>query len=1263
MTDWPGAQVQPASLPPAGGSEPNEWPGLPAPHGVPRLTIYPNLPLSTEHGPQPVDAPAPNQNRIKAIVGAFGQGWEQGFNPQEKLGLSDASTDWLRKVGIFAGADDKVFRPLKTFNEQLIGSAAIALDAGIRSFGGIYRGLQETAIEMGLPKDIASLPDAFAGSPESGIRPAATAKPRPIEWPQPTVLKPPVSSVRPTPIAPIKGSDFADVPRSVAAKTGIPEVDSILNSPVTKAVIDNPVIDRSRDVPYMAGGSKDLNDATVYIDRHVPKTQTVKGVTFDPADPWVVHENSEQHAMQIAIKGGMTPEEAYRVAHFEVAEKAEQAWYRAHGIDQVAAEKEQLSWLPRIQHENPANPPPNLYEKPYPHGNVKGAEHESVEEKPPTPEEKARFFDIIRNAKELKPQSALPIVQEARELGVIGPDRPSLNTLSPEDARREASTRTRNPEAAPGPGAPGGPKEQPSEWRQRFRETLDKMETPADARALLENAIDKSGDEFAAVRQGQMTPAQTAMLSEAFGIDPSDINPVATGKLIKTNAQMANAIEAIRTLDERTRFVSEQIAGKQGANDAEEIAELVRLTAQRDMIADAALVPFIALRAEFGRAGNVIQQFMTLQKESPTGVNDFLKTQGSRLKSTDDVRELAKLIAKTPAEDVPTVLTKMREPTMGPIYYTWVQGLISGIITHSKYVAANEVYALYERGAVTPLAAILNKGRYLGVPGRADKIAKFDDQIFMGEAVAGVVAQFTSVPLSFIGAAQTVKAGVRVPLEDEMALYKAAKYRGEKVPNPIAKTIDAFEQPQERPIPGVAGRVIGAPGDVASGIHAFYKLRGREAAMQALAYRETIKEGVHPFQPGFFERMQWHVANPSEEMRNMAIAEAYKSTFMSELGAAGKAWAAMVKKVPGMRWVFPFAHIPLNLTSAIIENTPAQVLQEEMRADLLGKNGGVAESKAMSRIMLGSSVMGWFTWKALQGQATGDYPTDAETRQDWIATGRQPNSILVNNTWVSFDKFGPAGSLGSLGANVAQVVQRAEKPDDDAIANATFQAAVAAFRLMSDQVGFQSLANMYEATIDDKKGAAWIASEASSFLPFSSMISQSASEADPYMREVKTLMDGLKYRLPELRDKLLPKRDVLGDPIPNPQYGNIIRQRPFINDPVIQELHSVEIHLAPPQDRVKDVKLPPSLYDEYQVKAGALTKAMISSLIAQPGWSKMPYFARKEILQKTITAARQAAEAQMMLQHRDIITQGLQQTVNKINGQPPPAPMRDPAAP
>lgn len=1031
--------------------------------------------------------------------------------------------------------------------------------------------------------------------------------------------------------------------RSAAAKTGIPEVDAVLQSPTTQAVIDNAVIDRSHTVPYMAGGSEPLEDPTVYIDKHVPKEQTAPSasggppITFDPAEPWTVHENVEQHTMELLIKGGMTNEEAYRVAHFEFAEPAEQAWYRAHDIDQVTAEKEQQTWLPRIQHEDANDIPENLYKKPYPHADVKGAQQESIEEARPSPEEVARAKDIIRNAKSLQPPDVVGDMQQARDLGVIGPEKPPITEGAPAEAAKNAVP----PRVPPGAPEPKEPPPERSPWRQRFDQFVGKLKTGDDVKALIQHSADEE-QEFPAARRGDIPLAQAEGLSQATGIPTADLDLRGIGRLLKNDNEVRAAMRLMLKTGDDLHMAMQEVAAKGGKDD---LAELTALQEAR-MRHSLAVEQIAGLRAEWGRTGNVFQEFQEASKEAQT-LGKFLADKKGE--TVDDLRDLARQGAGLdPRTELPRFMNDRRTTPLDRIYWVWVQGLISGVITHTKYLAANETYALMNRGVVTPMAALIGKAKQLaGVGDEADRV-------FFGETAAGLYGHIAAVPTAFMAAARSVRSGLRTPLASETAVREAMIARGETVPKQLELSVQRGEIPQERPIPGVWGRILGAPGDVAGGIHTFFKVLGERSSIEAQAYRQAARDGLQPGADPFWQRRSYLAANPTEAMQTKAIEEAYKDTFMGELGPRGKAWQRFVKETPGLRWLFPFAHIPINLMKATYEMTPAAFLDSEMRDNLMGRNGGAAQDTAVAKMVVGSSVMGYFVQKYMNGEATGEYPDDPKERDAWKLAGKEPNSILIGDHWWSYNRFGPAGDLAQVGANIGRVIETLQGGQDDVVTKATWRTAEAAAHIMSDEVGFQSLENLFEAMHDEKKATAFVASEASSFIPFSSMVSQTASIADPYMRNVKTLWDGLKYRVPGARETLAPKRGWDGQPVENPQYGSVIRARTAITDPVDQELARLQIHAAPPPDRIGGVKLPPQLYDQYQATAGPFARAALERLVANPNWPNMPPYLRAQAMRETITATRKKAQAAMMMAHPELIQAGVQAKVNRLLSQPAP---------
>lgn len=687
-------------------------PGPQVPQSGPSAT--PGIPAN--YLPPEVPPDHPQRGYFSEILHAFGQGYSDQIDDFKDLGLSDRAKDAMRRAGIFQDSgQNPVLMPFRAFAEGIMTSGAAFLDANWRRLQGLQAGVDE------------------AGEAAVGVRPfqaafdigAATGF-------APLRMTPPKPFVKPAEIRPVEGAP-PDAPRSrvAAAQTGIPEVDSVLNSPVTAGVINNAVIDRSHTVPYMAGGSVPLEDPTVYVDKNVPKQQiaprlsaretivaaafrykgkiyqgnvhniavqaaadahgmeigefldklnqesghsetfqefngfltssgryvdreeatkiatraeqaidpeeknlamerlkleerpgflgrpnikpgefthkpdVTKSVTFDPAEPWAVHENIEQHTMEMLIKGGMTPEEAYRVAHFEFAEPAERAWYQAHDIDQVAAEKEQQSWLPRIQGEDADDVPENLYKKPYPHADVGAAEHESVEEAPPTPEEKARAFDIIRNAPELREPDVLGGVNTARELGVIGGDKPSVAEGTPEQAAKTATQKPNTPQTEPASDS----------WETRFNHFVDRLQSADDIKQLIRAAAEEN-ENFLAARRGDISLEN---LAEAAGVDPAELTGRrdGLGRQLRNDDQVRFAMQIMMRTTDTAKSVARDLLSDQSEQNFIKFQESL-------MRRDLAVEQIVGLRAEWGRTGRVFQEFMRDVKDGQA-LDQFIK--------------------------------------------------------------------------------------------------------------------------------------------------------------------------------------------------------------------------------------------------------------------------------------------------------------------------------------------------------------------------------------------------------------------------------------------------------------------------------------------------------------------------------------------------------------------------------------------------------------------------------------------------------------
>src|SRR6266567_7122379 len=244
------------------------------------------------------------KREAEPILQAFGHGFMRTIEP-ETLGLSKETLDEGAKIGLFESKDKYTgfSGPIHAFDEVLADTVSRTGKMLYRSIPALFAGAQEANDAAGrpIPRDFLSIQDAFLGSPH------ALSIPKPF--------------VKPTPIEPIADAPF--IRRSKAAMTGDPVIDDVLKQPTLRSVIDNAVVDRSRTIPYEAGGSTPLDDPTTYVDKHVPQKFTVrrlsdptKTVEFDTGEPTAVHENIEEAVMDKLIKTGWKPKDAYRVSHF-----------------------------------------------------------------------------------------------------------------------------------------------------------------------------------------------------------------------------------------------------------------------------------------------------------------------------------------------------------------------------------------------------------------------------------------------------------------------------------------------------------------------------------------------------------------------------------------------------------------------------------------------------------------------------------------------------------------------------------------------------------------------------------------------------------------------------------------------------------------------------------------------------------------------------------------------------------------------------------
>lgn len=819
-------------------------------------------------------------------------------------------------------------------------------------------------------------------------------------------------------------------------------------------------------------------------------------------------------------------------------------------------------------------------------------------------------------------------IGHAQDLGVIGPERP---TISDGGTPKEIAERAVPAEQPRGEKVTQELPGQVDDWQQRYNKFVGKIDKPEDFKqALLDSAKDNDG--FLQARQGDISLGHVDDIAQAAGVDPTSVDIRGLGRTLKNDDMVRVAMRAMLQYTDEAINVAREVRAD---GSPENLIKLQESIMRRDM----AVEQVVGLRAEWGRTGNVIQEFQKNVKDQQ-GLTNFLKDKG---RTPADMRDLADRLAglNDPATAA-RLLSDMRTPgAWDKFKYYWVNALISGPVTHTKYAIANAAFGLYESGVVTPIAGAVGAVRR-GLLGNREGV-------YVGEAAARTWGMVAGTPDALVAAWKAASTGLQTPLPGELAQNIIPK-RNKNV---------AYQQ---TPIGGALGTAIGLPSRGASAIHTFYNFLGYRASIEAQAYRAAAKDGLKPTDEAFWQRRAAASDRPTPEMMNEGIEEGYRLTYITELGETGRKLASFVNSTKVGQLVMPFTHIPLNILKRSLEGTPAAFLDAETRDALTGKSGAVKQDMAIARMVAGSAVGAWAVNMFLNDQISGFGPTDQKERAQWMAAGHQPYSVRIGDYWYSFNRFGSLGTMLGLYSNLAEVIPHM-KPDAEELTKAIAMTVHSTGRLMEDEVGMQGLAGLMDAINEpDRKGTRFVANFTGSLLPYSSLLRQTASSMDPYMRDTKTIVDGLRYYIPEVRQGINVKRDWLGAPIANAGYGGdaavpgvsaLIQHRNAISDPLALEMKALDLHPAAPKAEIKGVKLPPKLYDTYQATAGAYTRTALESLVNHEGWYDAPAPVRQHVIQSIIRSTRETAGAAMQMQYPQLIMQGLADRKAKITGAKP----------
>lgn len=836
---------------------------------------------------------------------------------------------------------------------------------------------------------------------------------------------------------------------------------------------------------------------------------------------------------------------------------------------------------------------------------------------------------------------------------------------------------------APGPADIFGSRESPFTDRAgNIR--VENLTTREDVAQAIRDSAAENND-FVGDRRGVITDGQVLELADALGMDAQTLNQRQLGQAF--NAEQI--VAARKLLIQSATDVS--AAMKKAAIGTDEDVMAYAEAKDRHQLIQAQIA---GITAEAGRA---LRAFRNIAgEESAQATDQFIKQATG--KTLFQLRAEAKLGAElqTP-QQVSKFMHDSGKTGFGRIVLEyWINGLISGPATHATYMVGNTISAIMKLPEAVASAAVGRAASALGragtgtAAGEAGALARGAVRGFAPAVKAGIDALRTGVTTALPGEgpaqsalpfqpgselAQPAHLDEAATFHDAMSaafglvrgmrdtvISTAAMVAAGGVPG---ESLVSRQYSMNRATPNIAfkgvtvlptGAIATLPSRGVAVIHSFFRSLVFSMEKNAMAYRKAADEGLEG--TALHARVAQIRTDPSEDMMNQAAAhEATEAALMGKGSELTQRLAALTNTpifgAPLLKFIDPFVRVSGNIIDqSLIRRTPVGLLtmlgpETELARDLTGKNGNVAQDKAIGRMMVGTTLAVTFGSLAAQKVLSGSGPKDPKEARVWMMAGNQPHSIRVGDTWYQVNKLGPMGMLASISADLYDVAHEAEQGD---FTKAGAHLLHAITQNVLDESAMHGPAEMLKAIeTPDRYGESYIRNYLAAFVPYSVGLGQMARAADPYQRDTRTLIDTIRNKIPGHLDsyfdhELPVRRDIWGEPLPSrTALGgagvSAIYEQKINSDPVNQAMWKVGAFPGTVERKIHNVELTPDQYDDFARLAGRMAKMRLDKMVISPQFQQQIPSVQHDWMMETIKQSRESARQMIMIKNPAIIHQ------------------------
>lgn len=635
---------------------------------------------------------------------------------------------------------------------------------------------------------------------------------------------------------------------------------------------------------------------------------------------------------------------------------------------------------------------------------------------------------------------------------------------------------------------------------------FSRIDTPEDVQSVIDNMVNKlagAKEEVNAARRGE---------HRGFKQMEMDAKYVNAWKTLKDRrlGEPLNAEQAIAVRQLWAESASKLTEVAKRAAETQSPADFFML---RKMMATHQMIQtqVIAARTETARAlaswripaGSGAERFKAME--------EMLNQNGGDKLGLDMAVRLAKLADAGMIKEMDDVIAKGAwAKTRDAFLEAWINGLLTNTQTHAVNAMSNTsvlFQQMYERHTAARIAQLLGD----------------EGSVQLGEATAqyfGMIDGFKDALRFAKKTWQTGETGMgmnKLELPRERAI--TAENFGADGTN-LGKAID------------VLGSAVNLPGRALSTSDEFFKTIGYRMELHAQALRMATKEvnaGTIP-KENLKARIAEIIENPPESIRLDAVDQALYQTFTQAPGTISKSILKLKANYPVANIIFPFVNTPGNLMKYSFERSPMAPLMKQFREDVAA--GGARRDMALARMTTGTTIMLMVSDMAMNGQISGNGPSDREQRQALMRTGWKPNSVKMGDEWVAYNRMDPLGMTFGLAANLVEITSNGDYgPEREVEVQKALVASVGAIaNSVMSKTYLTGLSDFVEFTSDPERYADYYSNRlGTSVIPaFSGQVRRTV---DPYMREANSLVEALMNKTPGLSDGLPLRRDLWGRPI------------------------------------------------------------------------------------------------------------------------------------